>query len=74
MANYEGVSRSVGTRSLMKAHWVDVTIGLPIESSAGKAIASRKGLGKVGHMDVRCLSVQESVQRQAFTIKKLIKL
>ena len=42
-----------------------------VDSTAAKAIASRLGLGKVRHMEVRFLWVQEMVKEGKIAVKKV---
>ena len=42
-----------------------------MDSSAAKAMASRNGVGKVRHLEVRYLWVQDALNRKRFTLKKV---
>ena len=49
----------------------DVKAKLFVDSSAARAIASRTGLGRMRHVEVRYLWVQEAVEKGRFTISKI---
>ena len=42
-----------------------------VDSSAAKAIASRQGLGKVRHLEVRHLWLQQAVREKRVTLRKV---
>ena len=46
-------------------------IQLFVESSAAKAIASRSGVGRVRHLEVRFLLLQDAMARKRFAMKKI---
>ena len=50
---------------------VDVDIELNTDASAAKGIASRKGVGRVRHIEVHQLWVQEKVSRGEIVINKV---
>ncbi len=50
---------------------MQVKVQLMVDSTAAKAIASRSGLGKVRHLEVRHLWVQDAISRGRFVIKKV---
>ena len=50
---------------------VDVDIELNTDASAAKGIASRKGVGRVRHVEVHQLWVQEKVSRGEIVINKV---
>ena len=48
-----------------------VRIRLCVDSSAAKAMASRSGVGRVRHMEVRFLRLQDVVMRKRLELKKI---
>ena len=48
-----------------------VRIRLCVDSSAAKAMASRSGVGRVRHMEVRFLWLQDVVMRKRLELKKI---
>ena len=64
----------IGTQSACKDFGIDVGIHLHTDSSAAKGIGSRRGVGKVRHLDVNTLWLQQKVSsRQIKLIKVDIK-
>ena len=61
----------IGTQSACKDFGVDVGIHLHTDSSAAKGIGSRRGVGKVRHLDVNTLWLQQKVSSRQI---KLIKV
>ena len=61
----------MGLRSVMKDFGVDLSITIHTDASAAKGIASRRGLGKVRHIEVNQLWVQEKVSTGEITIRKI---
>ena len=61
----------MGMRSVMRDLGVDLSITIQTDASAAKGIASRRGLGKVRHIEVSQLWVQEKVSAGEITIKKI---
>ena len=41
------------------------------DSSAAKSIASRTGLGKLRHLEIKCLWLQEAVRRKKIVLSKV---
>jgi len=62
---------ALGAQSLLRDMGKAATITLWIDSSAAKGIASRTGLGKMRHMEVKFLWIQESLKRKRFVIRKI---
>ena len=50
---------------------IDATVRIRTDSTAAKGIAGRKGLGKIKHMDVRYLWVQDQVRQGDINIKHI---
>ena len=49
----------------------DCKIRLLVDSSAAKSIASRTGLGKLRHLEIKCLWLQECVRRGKVVLSKV---
>ena len=62
---------ALGVQSLLRDMGKTATITLWIDSSAAKGIASRTGLGKMRHLEVKFLWVQESLKKKRFVIRKI---
>ena len=61
----------MGTQSLLKDMEVDVKIRILEDSSAAKGIAERTGLGKVRHIEVNQLWIQEKVREGRIQLVKV---
>ena len=62
-AMVEGASRGLGLRSMLgELGVVTGVVELHTDSSAAKSFASRRGLGKMRHVDIKFLWLQESVK------------
>ena len=66
-----GVSQALGMRSLLADLGIDMGIRLRTGSSAAKGIASRLGLGKVRHVEVARLRVQEKARSGEIRLEKV---
>ena len=67
----KGASQAMGLRSLAADMGIDLSIRIKTDSSAAKGIASRNGLGKVRHVEVAQLWVQEKVRLGEITLEKV---
>jgi hypothetical protein len=71
----KGAAQGMGIRSMMKDFKIYQAEGSPIEikedSAAAKGIASRRGLGKMKHIDIKELWVQEKVAKGEIKITKV---
>ena len=67
----KGICEAIGIREIAKDMGLDLKIKLHTDSSAAKGIATRKGLGKVKHLETRTLWVQDKVDQGAVVIKKI---
>ena len=74
-AEYYGLIATASTalgEQAMTAHWgVKLSVNIGMDASAGISIASRRGLGKVKHIDTCYLWVQEIVEKGRIRLKKL---
>jgi len=74
-AEYYGVVRgaaeAMGTQSILRDMGVTLKIRLKEDSSAAKGIAERTGLGKLRHVEVNQLWVQEKVKNKVIELTKV---
>jgi hypothetical protein len=64
-------SEALGLQSIMKDLGWHASISLWVDSSAAKAIASRVGLGRVRHLEVKFLWLQQTVKDKRIDILKV---
>ena len=62
---------AIGTQSACKDLGVDVGIELHTDSSAAKGIGSRRGVGKVRHLDVNTLWLQQKISSKQIKLYKV---
>jgi hypothetical protein len=67
----KAASVGLGMRGLLKDLGVSVEVRVNTDSSAAKSISMRKGAGRVRHIEVRELWVQEKVNKGEIIIKKV---
>ena len=67
----KGAGIALGILGMMKDFDVDAAIAVKTDASAAKGIANRRGLGKVRHIEVSQLWVQEQVSRGMIHIEKV---
>jgi hypothetical protein len=74
-AEYYSLARSaaegLGIQALMKDLGWDARVRVWVDSSAAKSIASRIGLGKIRHMEVKFLWIQQMVKNRRIQIRKI---
>ena len=74
-AEYYGVTKgmceALGIKGIAKDMGLNLGITLYTDSSAAKGIATRKGLGKVKHLETRTLWVQDKIDEGAVVVKKV---
>ena len=74
-AEYYGVAKgaceAIGIKGLASDMGVRLSITMCTDSSAAKGIATRKGLGKVKHLETRTLWVQDKVDQGIIKIRKV---
>ena len=73
VAQVKGGSTAIGMRSMIRDMGGQVAIDLHTDSTAGKGIASRVGMGKIRHLDTGLLWLQHHVNRRDLRIKKVHK-
>ena len=67
----KAASVSLGMKARMADLGVQVRIRLLTDASTGKAIAARRGLGKIRHLDVAQLWVQQMVNDGTLQVIKI---
>ena len=67
----KGCSQAMGLRALLADLGVDASIKVLADATTGKAIASRRGLGRVRHIDVSELWIQEKVKSGEIELQKI---
>jgi len=67
----KGASIGLGLRSMLKDFSIEVTIKVNTDASAAKGIANRKGLGKVRHIEVNQLWIQDRISRGDLMVNKV---
>ena len=70
-AMVRAAAEGLGMQSIMSDLGWYPTIHLWVDSSAAKAMASRTGLGKVRHMEVKFLWLQQALRDQKFRLFKI---
>ncbi len=68
----KGAVEALGLQSLANDLGWCLDIRMWVDSAAAKSIASRKGVGRVRHLEVRQLWLQEAVRLEKVTIKKIV--
>ena len=75
-AEYYGVVKAAGVGLGYVSLLADMGITLPLQvwtdSSATIGICSRQGLGKLRHVDIQCLWIQQRVRDETFTLRKVL--
>ena len=70
-AMVKGGSQGMGMQSMLKDLGWEVGIVIKTDASAAKGIANRRGLGKVRHIDVNQLWLQDQVANHTISIVKV---
>ena len=74
-AEYYGIVKGgctgLSIQSLFKDLGVNVEVQINTDSSTGKSVASRRGAGKIRHLDTRDLWIQERVPKGDIMIEKV---
>ena len=71
MALSMGSSIGLGLKSMLRDFGIEVAIKVNTDASAAKGIANRKGLGKVRHIVVNQLWIQDRIAKGDLTINKV---
>ena len=67
----KGAGIAIGLQNMLRDFDVELPIEIRTDASAAKGIANRRGLGKVTHMEVSQLWVQEKVSSGRIAIVKV---
>ena len=67
----KGISEGIGTRSILQDMDVQLKIRVKEDSSAALGMANRTGLGKVRHIEVNQLWIQEKVRSKEVEVVKV---
>ena len=67
----KGASIGIGVQSMLSDFAITASIALHTDSSAAKGIGSRRGLGKLRHIELAQLWVQDLVSRGKISITKI---
>jgi hypothetical protein len=67
----EGASRALGIQALMDDMGFTCSVRMKSDSSAGRAISLRKGTGKLRHLQVKYLWIQDALFEKRLTIEKV---
>ena len=67
----KGASVGMGLKAVLKDFEVEATITIKSDATAAIAIASRRGLGKVRHIEVCQLWLQERVRQGEIKVEKV---
>ena len=70
----KAAAEALGVQAVAKDLGWDMSIQIWVDSSAAKGIASRVGLGKLRHMEVSYLLVQQALRQRKFELKKILGL
>jgi chemotaxis response regulator CheB len=67
----KGGSMGLGIQAMARDLGVSISVNVKTDASAAKGIASRRGLGKVRHIDVSQLWLQDRVSKGEIIIEKV---
>ena len=67
----KGAAEGLGMQALMKDLGWKAKVRISVDASAAKSVASRVGIGKIRHLDVKFLWIQEAVRAGKITIRKV---
>lgn len=74
-AEYYAMARAsaegLGIKAIMEDMGYDTVVRVWVDSSCAKSIASRVGLGKIRHMEVKFLWIQDAVKDKKIQVRKI---
>ena len=70
-AMVRAAAEALGLQSIMKDRGWEAGVRLWVDSSAAKSMSARIGLGKVRHMEVKFLWLQQAVKDKRIEVKKI---
>ena len=68
----EGAARGLGAQSVLEDLGISTRIKLVTDSSGGKSICNRQGIGKTRHVHTKFLWVQQAVYQKRLTVGKIL--
>ena len=68
----KGASQGLGYKALLKDLGIELPIELHCDSAAARGIAKRRGLGKMRHIELQTLWIQEKIARGVFKLNKIL--
>ena len=66
-----GCAEGLGAKPLMEDMGYELDVSIWTDSDAGRSIASRRGLGKVRHLELRYLWVQDVVKERRLKMRRV---
>ena len=72
IATVKGATEAIGVLSLAKDLGIEFSIRMHIDASAALGIVERRGVGRVRHLDVGMLWLQEQQLRQVIATQKIL--
>ena len=66
-----GASQALGLKAMMADLGIEVGVRIRVDASAAVGIATRRGLGKVRHIELNELWLQDQVARKRICIEKV---
>jgi hypothetical protein len=67
----KGAAQAIGLQSILKDIGIQVNVTVRTDASAAKGIAMRRGMGKVRHIEVQQLWVQDKVATGQIVVEKI---
>ena len=67
----KGASVAIGITSMHSEMGIDLRVRVSTDASAAKGIASRRGLGKIRHVEIHQLWVQDKVASGDIEVRKV---
>ena len=64
-------AEGLGIKAIMDDMGYEATVRVWVDSSCAKSIASRVGLGKIRHMEVKFLWIQDAVKDKKIQVRKI---
>ena len=68
----KGIAQAMGIKSIAADLGIELTIAVHTDSSAAMGIVQRAGIGRVRHLDVAQLWVQDHLREKRFALKKVL--
>ena len=62
---------AIGVRSMHHEMGIEVRVRVSTDASAAKGIANRRGLGKIRHIEIHQLWVQDKVANKELEVRKI---